>query len=151
MIWAKLIFHKCPFCFNFDSVDLLSGLYHSCVTLGVCSTHGTNILLNLKICNCCVNVLSWSHITKLYPSTTTGALSGESSLAFVHSTGHVLLILSVRLTSTWVSTWAWWRHQMEAFSALLALCAGNSPVPGEFPSQRPVTRSFDIFLWSAHK
>ena len=28
-------------------------------------------------------------------------------------------------------------------SALLALCAGNSPVTGEFPSQRPVTRSFD--------
>ena len=24
---------------------------------------------------------------------------------------------------------SWWRHQMEAFSALLALCAGNSPVP----------------------
>ena len=31
-------------------------------------------------------------------------------------------------------------------SALLALCAGNSPVTGEFPSQRPVTRNFDIFL-----
>ena len=30
------------------------------------------------------------------------------------------------------------------FSALLALCAGNSPVTGEFPSQRPVTRSFDV-------
>ena len=25
--------------------------------------------------------------------------------------------------------WSWWRHQMETFSALLALCAGNSPVP----------------------
>ena len=24
---------------------------------------------------------------------------------------------------------AWWRHQMETFSALLAICAGNSPVP----------------------
>ena len=41
-----------------------------------------------------------------------------------------------------------WRHQMEAFSALLALGAGNSPVTGEFPSQRPVTRSFGVFLWS---
>ena len=40
----------------------------------------------------------------------------------------------------------WWRHQMEAFSALLALCAGNSPVTGEFPSQRPVMRSFDVFF-----
>ena len=35
---------------------------------------------------------------------------------------------------------------METFSALLALCAGNSPVTGEFPSQWPVTRSFDVFF-----
>ena len=31
-------------------------------------------------------------------------------------------------------------------SALLALYEGNSPVAGEFPSQRPVTRSFDVFF-----
>ena len=35
---------------------------------------------------------------------------------------------------------------METFSALQALCAGISPVPGEFPAQRPVTRSFDVFF-----
>ena len=35
---------------------------------------------------------------------------------------------------------------METFSALLALCAGNSPVTGEFYSQRPVTGSFDVFF-----
>ena len=40
----------------------------------------------------------------------------------------------------------WWRHQMETFSALLVICAGNSPVSGEFPAQRPVTRSFDVFF-----
>ena len=51
----------------------------------------------------------------------------------------------------------WWRHQMKTFSALLAICAGNSPVSvefaaqrpvktGEFPEQRPVTRSFDVFF-----
>ena len=40
----------------------------------------------------------------------------------------------------------WWRHQMETFSALLALCVGNSPVTGEFPSQRPVTWIFDVFF-----
>ena len=39
-----------------------------------------------------------------------------------------------------------WRHQMKTFSPLLAICAGNSPVPGEFPAQRPVTRSFDVFF-----
>ena len=32
------------------------------------------------------------------------------------------------------------------FSTLLALCEGNSPVTGEIPSQRTVTRSFDIFF-----
>ena len=41
---------------------------------------------------------------------------------------------------------SWWRHQMETFSALLALCEGNSPVTDEFPSQRPVTRSFEVFF-----
>ena len=35
---------------------------------------------------------------------------------------------------------------MEAFSALLAICAGNWPITGEFPAQRPVTRSFDAFF-----
>ena len=35
---------------------------------------------------------------------------------------------------------------METFSALLVICAGNSPVPGEFPTQMTVTRSFDVYL-----
>ena len=35
---------------------------------------------------------------------------------------------------------------MEPLSALLAICVGNSPVTGEFPAQRPVTRSFDVFF-----
>ena len=52
----------------------------------------------------------------------------------------------VALVRTFCRDLIWWRHQMEAFSALLALCAGNSPVPGEFPAQRPVTRSFDVFF-----
>ena len=45
-----------------------------------------------------------------------------------------------------LSCFTWWRHQMETFSALLALCEGNSPGTGEFPSQRPVTRRFDVFF-----
>ena len=49
--------------------------------------------------------------------------------------------------SRWpVSMNSWWRHQMETFSALLALCAGNSSITGEFPSRMPVTRIFDIFF-----
>ena len=35
---------------------------------------------------------------------------------------------------------------METFSALLAIGTGNSPVTGEFPAQRSVTRSFDVFF-----
>ena len=41
---------------------------------------------------------------------------------------------------------SWWRHEMETFSALLVICAVNSSVPGKFPAQRPVTRSFDVFF-----
>ena len=41
---------------------------------------------------------------------------------------------------------AWWHHQMKTFSALLALREGNPPVTGGFPSQRPVTRLFDVFF-----
>ena len=43
-----------------------------------------------------------------------------------------------------VSTW--WRLQMETIFALLAFCAWNSPVTGEFPPEMPVTRSFDVFF-----
>ena len=45
-----------------------------------------------------------------------------------------------------VSVNSWWRHQMETFCPLPALRVGNSPVTGEFPSQRPVTQSFDVFF-----
>ena len=33
---------------------------------------------------------------------------------------------------------------METFSALLAICVGNSSVTGEFPAQRSVTRMFSL-------
>ena len=35
---------------------------------------------------------------------------------------------------------------MESFSALLAICAGNSPITGEFPAQKPATWSFGVFF-----
>ena len=55
-----------------------------------------------------------------------------------------LLMLAIFIHALCIGPW--WSHRMEAFSALLALCAGNSPVTGGFPSQRPVTRGFDVFL-----
>ena len=41
---------------------------------------------------------------------------------------------------------SWWCNPMATFSALLVMCAGNSPVTGEFPAQRPVTWSIDVFF-----
>ena len=41
---------------------------------------------------------------------------------------------------------SWWRNEIEAFAALQAICEGNPPVTVEFPSQRPVTRSFDVLF-----
>ena len=52
----------------------------------------------------------------------------------------------VATLSQWRQTRSCWRHQMETFPALLAICAGNSPAPGEFPAQRPVSRSLDVFF-----
>ena len=59
---------------------------------------------------------------------------------------------SIKIKKTGHLSWQgksspWWRHQMETFSAILPICAGNSPaVTGEFPAQTPVARSFDVFF-----
>ena len=55
---------------------------------------------------------------------------------------------SLNFSKYWPSVFydPWWRHQMEIFSASLALCAGYSSVTGELPSQRSMTRSFDFYL-----
>ena len=59
------------------------------------------------------------------------------SITMRHSIVHVWIVKAHE---------TWWRHQMETFSALLALGEGNPPVTGGFPSQRPVTRSFGVFF-----
>ena len=43
---------------------------------------------------------------------------------------------------------SWWRHPIKTYSALLAICAGNSPVPGEFPTKASDAELW-CFLWSA--
>ena len=70
--------------------------------------------------------------------------SFNSSTKWSHSVFFAIL-WSLKL----ISAQPWWRHQMKTFFALLAFCAGRSPVTGEFPAQRPVTRSFDGFFLSA--
>ena len=46
----------------------------------------------------------------------------------------------------WKLMISWWRHQMETVPALLALCEGNPPVTGGFPSQRDSNTGFDAFF-----
>ena len=53
---------------------------------------------------------------------------------------------SLQLSTLQAALWEWWRHQMDTFSALLAICVGNSPVTSEFLSQRPVMQIFDVFF-----
>ena len=62
----------------------------------------------------------------------------QEALLFIDASAPLALLFNEQLS--------WWRHQMEIFSVLLAICAGNSPVTGEFPTQRPVPLSFDVFL-----
>ena len=75
---------------------------------------------------------------------------GDKKLFILHSQYHDCWWLDdARTKESWLHGinshgTAWRPHQMETFSALLALCAGNSPVTSEFPAQRPVTRSFDV-------
>ena len=90
--------------------------------------------------------LNWWHIYFQ-----TGPCCHEWS--FFHSMDKSVLLDSFRMHHR---GWAWWRSQLEIFSALLAFvvrCSAslarfeaNSPVTGEFPSQRPLTRSFDVFF-----
>ena len=40
----------------------------------------------------------------------------------------VIIFEGTHTPPTWREWFSWWRHQMETFSALLAICAGHSPV-----------------------
>ena len=70
-------------------------------------------------------------------------------LKLIYSLIVIIFFCHMRQYIHWTySIWrcTWWRHQMETFSALLALCDRNPVVTCGFPSQRPVTWSFDIFF-----
>ena len=62
---------------------------------------------------------------------------------------YILCLLCTDICTDQSVAWdnyTWRRHQMEIFSALLAICAGYSPAAGEFPARRPMTRSFDVLF-----
>ena len=84
---------------------------------------------------------------RLHSPTVVSALCGQCC-SFALSNRHDFFRMAWEISWNLVAIQfvTWWRHQMETFSALMALCAGNSPFTGEFPAQRVVTRSFDVFF-----
>ena len=57
-----------------------------------------------------------------------------------------MIFINIWISTLWRCVHAWWSHQRETFSMLLAFCAGNALVTGEFPSQSPVMQSCDVFF-----
>ena len=105
--------------------------------------HVCNIMFYRNACNKKLSYLSWKYSISISINLANITCPTDSD-----TTGVKNMELPC-LNNLWNNQIAhqsipWWRHQMETFSALLALCAGNSPVPGEFRAQRPVTRRFDV-------
>ena len=72
-------------------------------------------------------------------------------LRFITSKGTVNIIPPLCWCDRFCVTFMWlrailWRYQMETFSALLAICAGNSPVPAEF-AHKGQRRGALMFSW----
>ena len=87
------------------------------------------------------------YLTKADVSGAAGALNhfitSQSPLLRCHT--------NLSLVKNVINIWVIWMNTgyhtlFTWFSALLAICTGNSPVTGKFPAQRPVTRSFDVFI-----
>ena len=131
-------------------VDSINGLVQDC---------SISIANALKILHSCTKpslclLHNWMHIWTKYR--TWVCFRWHFQVYFLERNFFLLLNISLKfILAVLVKPWSrfdveeaptWWRHQIETFSALLAICAGNSPITGEFPTQRPVTRSFDGFF-----
>ena len=95
----------------------------------------------------------WSSQQKVRVGSDNGLAPNSNKTIFEPMAVSFLTHISVTRPQSLIATecclWAfysWWRHQMEIFSTLLALCVGTSPATGEFPAQWPATRSFDVFF-----
>ena len=115
--------------------------HHCSVPTNKCSQQHTSYSVTGHFNSLCAQ-LYWENIN-IYLHT-----GGQSLHIVVAIWNFMLHVWYMQQSSGNMHCWvpSWWRHQMETFSTLLALCAGNSPVTGEFPAQRPVMRSFDGFF-----
>ena len=116
-----------------------------------------------KECNMIDGILTAYGHTVPKPTVTTMVMSGQISSVLSIFVSHQLspeiladlpaksnqgVIYGTHFTKTLSAhNWnlAWWRHQMETFTKLLALCVGNSPVTGTGASDAELW----CFLWSA--
>ena len=98
---------------------------------------GSHLFYKISITNQLIfsEIDSGPHTNDLHLCEDGSNLPGSKSVVFMKNVSQ----------HNWLAS-PWWRHQIETFSALLAICAGNSLVTSEFPAQRPVTRSFDVFF-----
>ena len=145
-MWTQGITDRCP-----RQIQYIPLTLHATVTgptgrpavirlVVPCKTAVTPLLMHWSYCNL---VLSQRDVT-IYVTH-----CGNRSTAQI---SHQCNWHSCTITTVWNDqeelpwVWTWWRYQMETFSTLLAICAGNSPVPSEFTAQRPVTRSFAVFF-----
>ena len=85
---------------------------------------------------------AWSHINTLFQQKekiSTTVITIQCGAVITRWLFTKLVTIDTRRASYGVSfvsaspDISWWRHQMEIFSALLAICAGNSPVPVNSP------------------
>ena len=101
---------------------------------------------------------SFGHILHLFEEVFTPTGCKETTFHGARSGCHVEQSNIIRITCMTPSwTWhamssiqihhiPWCHHQMEPFSALLALCGRIPLVTGAFPSQRPMTWSYNVIF-----
>ena len=76
-----------------------------------------------------------------------GSTLAQVMVCCLKAPSHCLNLCWLVRNVVWPTTW--WRHQMETFSPLLAICAGNSPVSPGIPCTKASDAELWCFLWSA--
>ena len=128
--------------FKWISIKFLWKFPWNLYRISITFTRNFCVIYNESLCH--FNKLSIEFLWKPYETSTEFpknlrdccAISNQFLLNFYENVHGI----SIELEMTW------WRHQMETFSALPAICVWNSPITGEFPAQRPVPRSFEILF-----
>ena len=92
-------------------------------------SHQSSALLALCGGNNHTFSLKWPEIRKPFPCFDVILLLIQLNISARFCCVHFMVVVYFLVDTRW------WRHQMEAFSALLACCEGNPPATGEFPNK----------------